>query len=274
MHNYKFICLHCLRSQKGSGSCCGWPMFGIGYKARAPKKTAKKSEWKQFIEYFVFNSNNKGQLKRIIQLRKEYGLPTLEQETKLAKLQEVHEEKFGILDIKHHEKLLEVENYTWTDNKDKCFVEQLDKIIARYSKYKVVKTFVHEKEYYIVPIHAAMHGVYIFPPTIDKYDIYKVRAKVRDRHKNIFDFRIKTNNINEMLEASGFESGFQRSQYASRQMYLIFADRENAMAFRQEYLAHIIPFFKEKDVAFVGELTKKALIDFDRVMKKAPELLV
>jgi hypothetical protein len=276
MHNYKFICLHCLRSQKGHGSCCGWPMFGIGYKARAPKKTAKKSEWKQFIQYFIFNSNDKGQLKRIIQLRKEYGLPTLKQETKLEKMQIVHEQKFGTLDIKHHEKLLEVESYSWSDHKDKDFVEYLDRIVGRYIKYKTVKDkdLEHNKEYFIVPIHALMNGTYIFPPTIDKYEIYKVRSKVEDRHRNIYNFRIKTNNINEMVDYSGFESGYEKNKFSSTQIYLLFHNKENAMAFRQEYLTHIIPFFKEKGVEFVGELVKKANIDFDRVMKKAPELLV
>ena len=239
------------------------------------KKTAKKSEWKQFIQYFIFNSNDKGQLKRIIQLRKEYGLPTLEQETKLAKLQEVHEEKFGILDIKHHEKLLEVESYSWSNHEDKEFVDQLDKIIGRYSQYRVVKEFKHNTEYFIVPVHASSNGTYIFPPTLDKYEIYKVRSKVKDRHRNIYDFRVKTNNINEFLEdSSGFDNSYQRKRFSSKQMYLVFADRENAMAFRQEYLAHIIPFFKEKGVEFVGELVKKANIDISRVVKKAPELLV
>lgn len=273
MHNYKFICLHCLRSQKGTGVCCGWSMFNIGSKARAPKKTANKSEWKQFINYFIFSSNNRGQLKRIIELRKEYGLSTTEQIDKLTKLKVEHEEKFSFLDIKHHEKLLEVEHYTWSYNENKIFVNQLNNIISRYTQYKVVKEFTHEKEYYIVPIHASLHGTYIFPSTIDKYDIYKVRAIVVDRHKHLFNFRIKTNNINEILEDSGFESGF-RSQFASRQMYLTFATKENALAFQYEYLTHIIPFFMEKGVEFVGQLAKKAEIDFSRVIKKSPELLI
>jgi len=272
MHNYKFICLHCLRSQKGQGSCCGWPMFGIGYKARAPKRNAKKSEWKQFIQYFIFNSNDKGQMKRIIQLRKEYGLPTLEQETKLAKMQEVHEENFGLLDIKHHEKLLEVESYSWSDHPDKEFVEKLDKVVGHFVKYKMQKTFEHNKEYFLVPIHSKYGGSYVFPSKIENYEIYKVRSKVVDRNRNIFSFRIKTNNINEIVNQE--DPTFNKSRYASKQTYLLFPDKETAMTFRQEYLNVVIPFFKEKGVEFVGELIKKANVDFDRVLKKKPELLV
>jgi len=271
MHNYKFICLHCLRSQKGQGLCCGHELLCIGSKARAPKKTAKKSEWKQFIQYFIFDSQDKGQLKRIIALRKEYGLPTLEQETKLAKMQEIHEEKFGLLDIKHHEKLLEVSNYVWTDHKYKEFVVELDKIVNYFKKYKTVQTkdLQHNKEYFIVPIHAELHSNYIFPPTIDKYEIYKVRSRVIDRDKGIYDFRIKTNNINEIIEDK-----YSDNRYSSKQMYLLFNDKENAMAFRQEYLLQIIPFFKENGIEFVGELVKKANLDIARVIKKTPELLI
>ena len=249
-------------------------MHGIGYKARAPKKMAKKSEWKQFIDYFIHSSDNRGAMKRIIALRKEYGLSTLKQEQKLTKMLEVHEEKFGCLDIKHHEKLLEVENYTWSNNPDKNFVESVDKVVD-YHKTKTVKNkdVTNNKEYFIVPIHATVYGMNVFPADIAQYDIYKVRSVAnRSTHSsNKYNFRIKTNNLNEIISEDDADS---KKRYSSRQGFLVFDSREKAMTFRQAYLSVVVPYFKEKDVPFVGDLVKKANVDFDRVLKKAPELLV
>lgn len=276
MHNYKFICLHCLRSQKGQGSCCGWPLYGIGYKARAPKKTASKSEWKQFIDLFVNGSQTRGQLKRIIALRKEYGLPTLSQETALAKMEEVHEERFTIIDIKHHERLVEMNAWFWGDEEksEKAkFVKSLNELINHFRMYAIAEpNLKHNTEYFVFPYHATPNSSnFVFPLNEGRFEILKVRAQnSRQPHSNKFDLFVKTNNTNECINE--YIQGQQR--YAYRQNYLIFDDKLKAAAFRQEYLTMVFPLLKEHGATYLKDIVNKVKVDYDRVMKKAPQLLV
>lgn len=66
----KFFCLHCFKTFKSPGACCGWPLYRISYKARPPKQSAGKKEWRQFFDLFLNGTGfdeSKGQLKRIIE---------------------------------------------------------------------------------------------------------------------------------------------------------------------------------------------------------------
>lgn len=80
--SWKSICLYCLKSNKGGGKCCGFNMYHLGAKPRTPKLTANKSEWKKFIERFIYiwMDSSAGQTKRIIALKKEYNINTTEDE--------------------------------------------------------------------------------------------------------------------------------------------------------------------------------------------------
>lgn len=271
--NYKHICLNCFKSFKHGGSCCGWRTYTISKDARPPRQTAHKSKWKQFFSLFLHGFRaDKQQMKKIISIRKEYGLPTIDQEIKLKALLVEHEEKFGFFDIKRHEKLLTIERYGYNES-DKITATVINSVVVRFEKNMSVDKFLNNKEYFIVPIHSDNYGTYTFPSTLSNYDIYKVRSKSIDTERNIFEFRIRTNNIDEILPSKNNYYGNQ-SKYAYRQDYLIFDTKEKAMAFRQEYLSVIIPVFKEHNVSFVDDLVKKSNIDYDRVLKKAPQLLV
>ncbi len=84
MINSKFLCIDCLRSQKGSGFCCGKRMLCIGTKARAPKKTASKTAWKKFFQYQFKNTINP----LVISKMKELGLNVLLNEAEIRKVEE------------------------------------------------------------------------------------------------------------------------------------------------------------------------------------------
>jgi hypothetical protein len=257
-------------------------MFGIGHKARAPKKTAKKSEWKQFIQYFIFDSDNKGQLKKIISLRKEYGLPTLEQENKLSKLEIKHEEKFGILDIKRHEKLISLET-TWADKtKDDILHTKIERLLDRIEKNYAVKKHKNNSECWLVPIHAMEYSKMIFPEK-EKFEILKVRAFIDQNatyhNSEKYRYDVKTNNIKETIYQDDCNTKFSLRQrcnnkFSLRQRYFVFDTKEKAMFFRQEYLSLVLPYLKEYGADYTDVLEKRVDIDFERVLKKKPELLV
>lgn len=265
MCNSKSLCLHCLKSYKNTSSCCGFDTYNIGYRARAPKVRAPKHEWRKFIFKFIHSSENKGQLKKIISLRKEYGLPTLDQENKLNRLVETHEEQFDFLDIKHHKKLLEVALSYSTESKLHL---ELDNLIAYHEMHKIAKVE-HNKEYFLVPIYAGNGTSIVFPSDIEKYEIYKVRSK---RNGSGFDFIIKSNKV--VIRRKDYSMWRYGNRYAITQRYLVFSTKENALAFRYRYLELIIPFIKSEDEGISKILTKKANIDYSRVVKKAPELLI
>lgn len=271
----KFFCLHCFKTFKAPGSCCEWPLYRISYKARPPKKSAKKSEWKTFFDLFLDGHEaSRGQLKRIISIRKEYGLNTLEHEKLYEELEERHEKSFKFLDIKRHEPVLRISDGDEDDEE----IRYINKFVREYREKYSPKIFNLNKKYFMVPIH----GIYgygingygysaMFPKSIEKYNVLKVAVSF-DTSDNTYKFRIMTNNINELYSQSNSVTWFN-TKYSVRQGFLIFDTREKAMAFRYKYLVQIIPLFKEHD-DFFKHFKKVADSDSNRVMRKAPELLI
>lgn len=268
----KFFCLHCFKTFKSPGACCGWPLYRISYKARPPKQSAGKKEWRQFFDLFLNGTGfdeSKGQLKRIIEIRKEYGLSVYEQQCSYDAMVEQHEKRFKFLDIKRHESLLKLDRYgvnTEVDAKDICV------FVINYKDKHTPKQFNLNKKYYMVPIHAQEGHSIIFPQTLDKYSIYKVVVAF-DKYSDKYKFKIVTNNIDEFYKETKSTTWFN-NQYSVRQQFLVFDTKEKAMAFRYKYLKRVIPIFENEKLNLVAPLIKEANSDANRVSRKAPELLI
>jgi len=271
-HKKKYFCLHCFKTFKGAGSCCGWDMYEISYKARPPKKNASKTQWRSFFQIFLKGHHaSKGQLKRIIEIRSEYGLSIFEQQTAFNKMVETHERSFRFLDIKRHEALMI--DYETRDNVfNNNFIKDINKLVINAENWKTADKFNLNKKYFMVPIHAKDGYKDVFPPTVDKYKIYKVSVSFKDS-VNKHAFKILTDNIDETYFE--YKSAIiSNTGYAFRQRFLIFDTKEKAMAFRCKYLKILIPFLKTQKKGIVTNLEKEADSDFNRVARRSPELLI
>lgn len=271
MHNGNYLCLKCFKAKKSPNLCCGYEPFYLGTKPRTPKVDASKQEWKRFIDMFVINSNNTKQQKRIITIRKQYGLPTLDQELKLIALETEHEETFGILSIKKHEKF-EIYPFGHKNTQYGQLIKSMKDVIAYFECHHHVDraSIKIRKDYYIVPIHSEEYSHFIFPTEIEKFEIYKMNAKPSRTNNRVFDYVVKTNNLSEIINAPIMGS----KRYSYTQGYLIFDDKMKALAFRSEYLRAVYPILKELGADYLPKLVEMFDIGVDRVVKKAPELLI
>ena len=267
--NIKHFCLHCFKTFKHSGKCCEWPLMGISSQARPPKRTAGKSEWKRFISLFIHGtrSDNIGQLKKIISIRNEYGLNVLEQELRLKKLTEKKEEEyFGVFDIKRHEQL----SVDTLGDKYEDQLKHINQICTKAHRDQTVKDFVHNTEYFLVPLCAGRWSNLIIPTKADYFKIYKARGYNSKLKFNDFSFRIKTDNINEVIESLHADS----SRYTYRQSLMCFPTRAKAMAFRQTYLTALFPILKAEGIDYLDDIVDAVNLDLERVTKRNPELLI
>lgn len=271
MHNGNYLCLKCFKAKKSSNLCCGFAPFYLGTKARTPKVDASKQEWKQFISMFVINSNDTKQQKRIIDIRKQYNLPILDQELKLKALETEHEEKFGILSIKKHEKF-EIYPYGHKNEQFGILIKSMKDVVLYFEYHHSISAadINIRKDYFIVPIHSEEYSHYIFPSESGKFEIYKMNVKPSRSRNNKFDYVIKTNNISEVINA--VIPGTKRYSYT--QQYLIFDTRMKALTFRSEYLRTVYPILEQLGATYLPEIVEMVNIDVDRVIKKAPELLI
>lgn len=278
MKNHKYLCLICLKSAKSKYSCCEFPTYSIGYKARVPKLKAPKHEWKKFFDLFVNSSHDSNQLKRIISLRKQYNLSTTEQENKIKILEMVpKEEDERFLDIRVEDRLVEINTY-FSSNKQLNTVEgqlvkKIDTVIQFFKKHHTVplEDVKPNKEYYVVPYHARNTYTYFFPSKAGKFEILKVRSRKPKSDSPVCELYLKTPNTNEIVNWVNFKTN---RYYAETQEFLVFESKLKAMAFRQEYLSIILPILQEAKAIYVDDIINKIRIDTDRIIKKAPELLV
>lgn len=278
MKNHKYLCLICLKSAKSKYSCCEFPTYSIGYKARVPKLNAPKHEWKKFFDLFVNSSHDINQLKRIISLRKQYNLSTTEQENKIKILEMVpKEEDERFLDIRVEDRLVEINTY-FSSNKQLNTVEgqlvkKIDTVIQFFKKHHAVplEDVKPNKEYYVVPYHARNAYTYFFPSKAGKFEILKVRSRKPKSDSPVCELYLKTPNTNEIVNWVNFKTN---RYYAETQEFLVFESKLKAMAFRQEYLSIILPILQEAKAIYVDDIINKIRIDTDRIIKKAPELLV
>ncbi len=273
MANGNHICLTCLKAKKSPNLCCGYEPLYIGTKARTPKLTDSKQDWKKFISLFVIHSTVAKQQKRIIHIRKTYGLPVIEQEARLKLLEAEHEEKFGILDIKRH-LTFEVSDYGKDSNLYSKDIKNMKTVVDYFRKtlHHDKKHYKNEIEYFVVPIHSEVYGHYMFPIESGKFEIIKARAMKSTIINKTFDLMVKTENGKVMLDPGIYK--YRSNRYAYAQDYLVFDDRIKALAFRSEYLQAIFPILKKNNVNYLDEIVKTVNISVDRVIKKAPELLI
>ena len=272
--NSKFLCLNCFKSMKAPTKCCEFNMYNIGTRARPPKMRASKAEWKKFFDMFLFvrRDSNRSQAKKIIEILKEYNLPTLQEEEKLKKMVDtIENDIIGVLDIKRHEV---VEFYPPYSHKTGRGV--LDTILDR-AKYFEAKLDYDKlevgKEYFIVPMFASDYNHNYIPTDFKKYDIQKCKIKrIPQKYstKHTIGFNIMTGNSKEIVE----QGYYPHSKYGYRQNFYIFDSRVNALAFRQDFLTAVFPILKEKELPYLSEIVATGNLDFERVTKRAPELLV
>ena len=278
MKNHKYLCLICLKSAKSKYSCCEFPTYSIGYKARVPKLKAPKHEWKKFFDLFVNSSHDINQLKRIISLRKQYNLSTTEQENKIKILEMVPEEEDErFLDIRAEDRLVEINTYFSSDKQlntvEGQLVKKIDTVIQFFKKHHAVslEDVKPNKEYYVVPYHARNTYTYFFPSKAGKFEILKVRSRKPKSDSPVCELYLKTPNTNEIVNWVNFKSN---RYYAETQEFLVFESKLKAIAFRQEYLTSIFPILKEAGATYLEDIVDKVKIDYDRIVKKAPELLI
>lgn len=268
----KFFCLHCFKSFKSPGDCCGWPLYRISSKARPPKKRAGKTQWRSFFQMFLNGYGaNRGQLKRIIEIRSDYGLAIYQQQMNYDEMVEEHEQRFKFLDIKRHEHLFYEGEYD-NDEVNTNFIKAINALVLSFDVKKTAKKFKLNKKYFMVPIHAQEGYGNVFPSKLDKYKIYKVAVSYKDSTKK-HAFKILTNNVDETY--TEYQSSiFSNTQYSFRQGFLIFDTKEKAMAFRFKYLRILGEYFKNNKKPLFKDLMKEANSDYKRVSRRSPELLI
>jgi len=272
--NSKFLCLNCFKSMKSPTKCCGFNMYNLGTRARPPKMRASKAEWKKFFDMFLFvrRDSNRSQAKKIIELLKEYNLPTLQEEEKLKKMVDtIKNDIIGVLDIKRHEVVEFYPSYSNITGKS-----IIDSILDRAKHFEVILDYEKletGKEYFIVPIFASKYNHAYIPTDFKKYDIQKCKIKrISQRYstKHTIGFNIMTGNSKEIVE-----QGYQpHSKYGYRQDFYVFDSKVKALAFRQEFLTAVFPILKEKELPYLSEIVSTVNLDFERVTKKAPQLLI
>lgn len=269
--NHKYICLHCLKSNKGGGKCCGFYQYHLGSNPRAPKRNASKHEWKKFINLFIhgYSQSPKGQLQKIISLKHEYGLTTVIEDKLLLELTEkIDNEIIGAFDVKRHEVVktdsLFPDSWKRTDTM---------KLIKEHWGCIDQDNMQKSKHYFVVPtIVTSGFGEYI-PTSIDNFKIQKGVCLTRPikystKHEKVLS--IKTNNSSETVI---FDWSDKDTKYGYRQEIYIFETRVQALGFRQDYFTYIFPFIKHL-IDYSKELVEMVNIDYDRVSKKIPEKLV
>jgi len=267
--NHKFLCLHCLKSMKGTTTCCGFKMFHLGSRPRTPKITAPKQEWRKFFDLFVTGGRceSKGQLHQIIKLRKSYGLSTTNAEEHLRNLiNEIDNDIISVFDIKRHEAIEAHNPY------DSEMMEQVTASATRYNSLPIEK-IERSKEYFVVPFFATHNYRFYIPTKIENFDIQKCRAQLVPKHygtQKVMGLSVLTENKKEVISLDYQPD----SQYGYRQELYIFESRVKAMAFRQEFLTIVFGLLKEKELPYLSELVGTVNLDYQRVSKKSPELLI
>lgn len=270
MKNYKHFCLHCFKTFKQTNSCCGWPTYLMHPDARPPKQREGKAKWKRFFELFLYAGRNStvGQLQKIIAIRKDYGLNTLTEEAALKKAQEVKAELFGLFDIKRHE----AKKISGFDDEYEDELRVLKAILDKARKDSVVqeKDYQHNTEYFLVPTVAGTYGELIVPTTAGYFNIYKARGyNSKDRY-SAFEWHVRAETTKEVVHSLYNND----SRFSFRQSLLCFDTKVKALAFRQAYLTALYPILKAEGLDYLKDIVKTVNIDYDRVVKKAPELLI
>lgn len=270
--NHKFLCLHCLKSMKAPTRCCEFKMYNLGSRARTPKVSAPKNEWKKFFDRFVSGArcDSKGQLKKIIERKKFYGLSVLAEEMRMKALSEkIENDIIGVFDIKRHEV---VEFYDSYQGPFEHVIKDIKKSAIRYGAIKHDKLEVN-KEYFVVPLFAAHYSTFYIPTDVNKFDIQKCRTKSIPKkystHRTL-GLTVLTNNKKEVVDISYSPD----SQYGYRQRLYAFESRVTAMAFRQEFLSIAYPLLKSKEIPYLANIVDTVNLDYERVTKKAPQLLI
>ena len=269
--NHKYICLHCLKSNKGGGKCCGFQQYHLGSNPRAPKRNASKHEWKLFIDRFIhgYSQSPSGQLQKIISLRKEYGLNSINEETLLTKLKaKIDEEIIGAFDVKRHEVVK-------TDSLFPDLWERKETITKMKEHWGCIDpdNMQKSKQYFVVPTIVTSGFENCIPTSIDNFKVQKGVCLTRPikystKHEKLLS--IKTNNSSEIIV---FDWEDKYTKYGYRQELYIFETRLQALGFRQDYFTYLFPFIKHL-VDYSKDLIEMVNIDYDRVSKKIPEKLV
>jgi len=262
----KQLCLVCFKAYKDTPICCNVQTYNIGTRARPPKVRASKNEWKKFIDMFIHGgrSRNKFQLKQVIELRKKYNLSTFEDEKQLEKLENyIENDLITSLDIKRHEAIHIKPSQSFFDD-----------IIAAAEKFKQLhlRTEINGQQVYVVPILASDDYNHYLPSDSQHFKIKKARTRVitSENGRRELNLQIMTNNTKELIPVNYRPN----SKYAYRQNFFIFEEKLNAIAFQQIFLEMLSEIKETKNLDYFKELLLYQDIGFDKVLKKAPELLI
>lgn len=272
--NWKYLCLYCLKSMKGQSKCCGFDMYSLGQRPRTPKVNASKHQWKKFFEKFVVGSQskNKDQLMKIIERRKFYGLSTMVAEMSLKKLEnKIENDIVGVFDIKRHE-VVEIRIGKSDKNGYNELIQSIKLTAERYGAIEHNALEV-TKEYFVVPIFASYRDTYCIPINVAKFNIQKCRARMIPKSHgtdHTMALSVLTNNKKELVDITCSPN----SQYGYRQKLYIFTDKLKAMAFRQDFLSIVFPILKTADLPYLSGIVQTVNLDYERVSKKAPQILI
>ena len=271
--NYKHFCLHCFKTFKQGNKCCGHTTLVIHPDARPPKQRDGKAKWRQFFQLFLsgYLAKEPLQIERIIAIREEYGLPVFKQEKRLEEMLAIKEETIGNFDIRKHEAITKQVINGDSD------VELLSKVIDSAHKTTVNESdYKHNTLYYIVPITSRNNSELIIPTKSGYFNVYKARCYKSSTQLN-FELHIKIGSNKEIIPTKSpsveIYSYFSK-RYSYRQQLLCFDSKVKALAFRQSFLTALLPILKKEEINYSNEIVKIINLDYDRVTKKAPELLI
>jgi len=256
----KSICLYCLKSNKGGAECCGFRMYPLGSKPRTPKLTAKTSEWKKFIELFIHinHTSSVGQMNRIIQLKKQYKISTTEDEMYMKDKMKENTEITTVFDIPRHLfKTLNI-GYDYSLFKDaENMVENIFDDVKRGETYYVMPGAIYKWNSLSVPSEW-------------RFDVYKATGSfIQGQSDSVTALKVFTESGKETISLST-----PSSKINYRQPVYIFTDRISALAFRQKYLSNLLVSFEKMGLNYIDKIKDVINLDFDRVCKKAPAMLL
>lgn len=269
----KYLCLHCFKIFNNYGECCDLELYSISSKVRIPNHNTSRTDWIRFIQLFLNGYNTTiDQLKRIIEIRKEYNLQTKDQE--LALVQRTNEPAdcscCGFLDIKRTSALT-VKKYKTHESFE--FVKELSNFVTVFSENKTTSIYDVNHKYFMMPIYGYDGILFYFPQTISQYCIYETEVSFHEKY-DCFTFKITIDKATDEYFDTR-TSSFSNTERTVRQYFLIFDTKETAMAFRSIYLEMVTSYFEDNMSHLMYDVLKKeAKSDMEYVMENAPQLLI
>lgn len=161
----KMFCPICLKCKKSTTNCCDQNMVPISYKARAPKITANKKEWRTFYEKFLHGSHSERVIDNMRKLKMDVSGNLAIQQKNVVTAAERNDYLPAVI-------RLEIEDY-------KESAVRISQYLTDLSEFYISLTPNHRKqgkEYLIVSNRKYFYRNEIFASYSKDYEIREVKA--------------------------------------------------------------------------------------------------